>query len=314
MEPPVDVSVVIVNWNAGALLSQCLTSCQEARRAVGAPSCQVIVVDNASTDDSLSFVPPDAAVVVIRNKENRGFGAACNQGARIARGALLLFLNPDSRVSVSSINACAGALQADPAIGACSVALTGDNGAVSRSCHRFPTLKNFLFKVSGLSALSARFPDGSMRDWRHDTDRAVDHVIGAFYMVRAAEFHAMGGFDERFFVYLEDLDLSLRYRQRGQYCMFLATPASYHKGGGVSQQALAARLFHATRSRVLYAFKHFSQMQAWVHLVATLLVEPIARLAHLAAQGRLREIGQVLCGFAMLYRDLPATLRLARRP
>jgi hypothetical protein len=152
-----------------------------------------------------------------------------------------------------------------------------------------------------------------MQDWAHDTDRRVDHVIGAFYLVRTREFRALGGFDERFFVYLEDLDLSLRYSQHGQHCLFVAAPASYHKGGGISQQVRAARLFYATRSRILFAFKHFGTAQGWLHLGATLTVEPLARLAQALAHGRPRDGGQVLRGFALLYRDLPATLRLARR-
>ena len=305
------LSIAIVNWNGGALLAQCLDSLRVALARPGAPSARIIVVDNGSTDGSVGKLGDD--VELIRNPTNRGFGAACNQAAARVDSDFLLFLNPDCRVAAGSIEACLARLQAEPAVGVAGIALHGDDGSVQRSCHRFPRPAYFFNRLSGLSALFACCADGSMQDWAHDTDRRVDHVIGAFYLVRTREFRALGGFDERFFVYLEDLDLSLRYSQHGQHCLFVAAPASYHKGGGISQQVRAARLFYATRSRILFAFKHFGAAQGWLHLGATLTVEPLARLAQALAHGRPRDGGQVLRGFALLYRDLPATLRLARR-
>lgn len=307
-----DVSVIIVNWNSSRLLRECLTSVQEGERSSGA-ALETIVVDNGSEDDSLSTVADYRDVVLISNAANLGFAAACNAGARAARGRYLLFLNPDCRMTGASVEACCSALRRDPSVGVVGVALADDSGRVARSCHYFPSLHHFLLRLSGLSALSGRFPDGSMRDWAHDSDRFVDHVIGAFYMVRRDEFLAIGGFDERFFVYLEDLDLSLRYRRRGQRCLFLASPASYHKGGGASERARATRLFYATRSRILYAFKHFSWIQGWIHCLATLSIEPIARLVQLVCKARLLEIGETMQGFVMLFRDLPGTIRLARQ-
>lgn len=305
-----DVTVIIVNWNAGRLLGECLDSVKEAERGFDR-RLEIVVVDNGSVDGSAQDAARRNAVTVVQNSRNRGFAAACNQGAQIAKGSRLLFLNPDCRMAAGSVEASLRALDEDPSIGVVGVALLDDEGQIHRSCYRIPTLRNFLYRISGLSSVSSRLSDGSMRDWPHDSNRRVDHVIGAFYMVRASEFRELGGFDERYFVYLEDLDLSLRYRQRGQQCLFLASPASYHKGGGVSDQVRSARLFYATRSRILFAFKHFTAMQAWLHLAATLGVEPLARLVQLAAQGRWREIPEIWRAFAMLYGDLPAMLRLA---
>lgn len=309
-QPPL-VTVIVVNWNAGDLLTGCVDSVLSHSQDSDA-KVEVIVVDNASEDGSIQALQARPKVTAVRNASNRGFAAACNQGASLARGEFLLFLNPDCRVMAGSIDACRFILERDSSVGVVGVALFSDSGCVSRSCHRFPSPRHFFYRLSGLASISDRFPDGSMRDWDHSYDRRVDHVMGAFYMVRRHEFLATGGFDERFFVYLEDLDLSLRYRQLGQDCMFLASARAYHKGGGTSERSRAARLFYATRSRVLYAFKHFGAAQAWLHLAATLIVEPLARLAQLTAHGRPRDMGQVLRGFALLYRDLPATLRLAR--
>ena len=308
-------SVIIVNWNSAALLGECLRSVIGNGFQAGVVR-EVIVVDNASHDRSLSIAHQLAEahpIRIVSNDRNRGFAAACNQAASIAHGEYLLFLNPDCRLMPGALEAACRVLNAAPSIGVVGVALESDDGQVSRSCYRFPNLCNFLYRITGLSFLSQRFPDGSMRDWAHDCDRTVDHVIGAFYVVRAQEFRAIGGFDERFFVYLEDLDLSLRYRHGGQVCMFLASARSYHKGGGTSTRARAHRLFYATRSRILYAFKHFSAPEGWVHCAATVVIEPLARLFLLIAQARFAEVGEVLRGFAMVYRDLPSMLRTARR-
>ena len=152
-----------------------------------------------------------------------------------------------------------------------------------------------------------------MTDWDHRRDADVDHVIGAFYAMRRDLFERLGGFDERFFVYLEDLDLSLRVRQAGHRVRFLATPASFHLGGGVSRQIKARRLFYATRSRILYAYKHFPRWQAHLHLGLTLFIEPFTRSVLALARGSGSAMRETCTGFALVWRDLPMTLRLARR-
>lgn len=306
------ISIVIVNWNAGPLLLECVRSLLDLRHADALP-LQIIVVDNASSDGSIDCLQDFSSVTAIINAENRGFAAACNQGAAMAVGDELLFLNPDCRVGSGSIEVCAKLLRSNASVGVVSVALYGDEGRISRSCHSFPNLGHFLIQIIGLNRLSKHIPDGSMRNWQHADDRIVDHVIGAFYMTRRSEFISLGGFDERFFVYLEDLDLSFRYHQAGWRCMFLAAPAAYHKGGGTSENAKAARLFFSTRSRILYAFKHFSLSAAWIHLLATLLVEPVTRVVERSARGRFGELREITRGFRLLYRDLPSIIRTANR-
>jgi len=308
---PDRVSVILVNWNAGDLLRQAIASVLTSVDQTEVP-VQIIVVDNASEDLSLAAVEAISDILVIKNSTNRGFAAACNQGAARAVGKYLLFLNPDCRVYSGAIERCANTLEADETIGVVGVALTADDGSVWRSCHRLPTLWNFFVRLSGLSTLCSSLADGSMRDWPHNSDRQVDHVIGAFYMVRAHQFRLLGGFDERYFVYLEDLDLSKRYHDRGMSCYFLAQPAAYHKGGGLSENIKATRLFYATRSRILYSFKHFGPIRAWLHLVLTVTLEPLARLIGAVVTGQANTGLDSVRAFAMLCRDLPSTLRLSR--
>jgi GT2 family glycosyltransferase len=128
--------------------------------------------------------------------------------------------------------------------------------------------------------------------------------MGAFFLVRRDVFEALGGFDERFFVYYEDLDFSLRARAQGWRSVYLATAQAFHRGQGTTEGATARRTFYFCRSRILYARKHFSTMGALAVALATLALEPLARLA--AAP---RSAGATLRAFAMLWRDLPAILR-----
>lgn len=306
-----DVSVVIVNWNAGDLLAKCLQSLERALPALGF-SVNVIVVDNGSTDRSADTIFPSERVQVIRNGVNRGFAAACNQGAAVAHTPYLLFLNPDCEVEAGSLLSCQSALEHHPDIGVAGIALKGRDGCVSRSCHRFPTVWHFAARALGLAAVFKSLPDGSMREWAHDRTARVDHVIGAFYMVRTQQFRDLGGFDERFFVYLEDLDLSLRYRRAGLETLFILEPASFHVGGGTSSKVMDRRLFYSTRSRIQYAFKHFPLWQAWLHLVLTLVAEPLVRTIERVVRGDLADARTVWRGFGMLYRDIPNIARNAR--
>lgn len=313
-QPPITLSIVIVNWNSGALLADCVRSVHQALAPSMGPALEVIVVDNGSSDDSLARLPGTPAPIIIRNPRNLGFGAACNLGVARARGRTILLLNPDCLLEPGSVERCLAELdRTDLRVGICGIALVDESGQVARSCHRFPGFGALLGVAFGLHALVPRLADSRMVEWDHSSDRTVDHVIGAFYMMRRDTFAALGGFDERFFVYLEDLDLSLRAARAGWVTRFIATPRSFHLGGGVSRQVKAQRLFYATRSRLLYAFKHLPRWQAWIHLAATLLCEPLVRSLHCMARRAWHDLRFTWRGFAMVYRDLPATLQAVHR-
>lgn len=244
----------------------------------------MVLVDNASTDDSLGRVETLPSLpfklLVIRNSENYGFGKACNLGAQNAKSDYFLFLNPDAALYADTLTKAMAYMQ-DPAnsqVGICGVQLLEDSGQVSRSCARFPSAMGFVAHAIGLDRLFPRLGH-FMAEWPHDKTRQVNHVIGAFFLVRRALFESLGGFDERFFVYLEDLDFSYRAGQAGWHSVYLADVQAFHAGGGTSNQIKARRLFYSLRSRLLYAFKHFSLLGAFSVLLATLLVEPISRSA-----------------------------------
>lgn len=269
------LDIVIVNWNAGFQISNCVNSI--AQHGDGFVE-KIIVVDNGSVDGSESNVAGLSGVTLIRAGTNLGFGKACNLGAHLATSEFLLFLNPDT-VLFSNTLPTALAFMQDPAhahVGICGVQLLEDSGKVSHSCSRFPSAMGFSFHATGLDRF---FPSlgHTMTEWDHARTFQVDQVIGAFFLVRRELFAALHGFDERFFVYFEEVDFSYRAHQAGWSSVYLADAQAFHAGGGTSNQVKARRLFYSLRSRLLYGFKHFSWLGASVVLLATLLVEPLSR-------------------------------------
>lgn len=308
------VDIVIVNWNAGSLLRDCVRSIKEAGQA-GFEFGQVVIVDNGSTDGSLDgFEFTDLPLKIIKNTDNKGFAAACNQGAQGSRADYLLFLNPDTRLFADSLSVPLAFMEArqNQTIGICGIQLIDEHAEVSRSCARFPTPRMFLSKIFGLDRLlPGFFQSHFMEEWGHKENREVDHVIGAFFLVRRRLFEQLNGFDERFFVYLEDLDFSLRAKKSGWASYYLADARAYHKGGGTSEQVKARRLFYSLRSRILYGYKHFTPTQATLLLVSTLCFEPLTRLTFNLLQGAFKSASETVSGYLMLYRALPGIMAVA---
>lgn len=309
------LDIVIVNWNTGECLKDCLDSIAGA--AAGIDLHRVMVVDNASRDFSQEGIKTGGIPLrVLVNPVNRGFAAACNQGAQGSDAGYLLFLNPDTRLGENSLRLPLNFME-DPRhqdVGIVGIQLADEAGRVARTCAYFPTPGWFLAKSLGLNRIfPGLLPRHFMTEWDHRESREVDQVMGAFFLVRRSAFEALGGFDQRFFVYFEDADFALRAKQAGWRSFFLASAQAYHKGGGASAQAKAARLFYSLRSRVLFAYKHFSPAAATAVLLETTLLEPISRVVWALARASWGEVRETLKGFGLFWRGLPATLRSAGR-
>ena len=306
------LDTVIVNWNSGGQLRRCLASIQAAN-CEKFELTRVVVVDNASCDGSANEL--DGGILpltLIRNTENRGFAAACNCGAKTSQADYLLFLNPDvCLLSASLIEPVAFMEKPENAkVGICGIQLLDEQGQISRTCSGFPTAFTHFSQMLGFDRLFPKlFPGHLLKRSDHGPSKDVNHVMGAFFLIRRALFESLQGFDERFFVYLEDLDLSFRVFEAGWQSYYLATARAYHKGGGCSEQVKAARLFYSLRSRILYSYKHFGWAAATGLLTGTLLVEPFSRLAWAAWRESMQEIRETLRAYTMLWRALPALLR-----
>ena len=306
------LDIIIVNWNAGEQLRRCVESVAAAERT-GFELMRVVVVDNGSTDRSAEGLGGRALpLTVIRNASNRGFAAACNEGAEGSRAEYVLFLNPDTVLFSDSLSKPIADMENPEhrTVGIVGIQLIDERGAVSHSCARFPTAGRILSKSLGLYRLAPRlFPSYQMADWDHGRSREVDYVSGAFFLVRRRVFVELGGFDERFFVYFEETDFSRRMRDRGWTSRFLAEAKAVHRGGGVSEQARAHRLFYAAASRMLYATKHFPALGALAVAGVTLTLEPVVRVGAALFSGSWEGVRENARGYAMLYRSLPRVAR-----
>lgn len=300
------IGIAIVNWNAGAQLRRCLDAIATSA-ITSVELTSVVIVDNASTDGSIDALtlPPGITVDIVRNERNRGFAAACNQAASRIAADFILFLNPDAVLEEHSIEIAASFLMRPEhaSIGILGIQLVDEHGHVARSCARFPTVATMLAKTSGVDRVWPRM-SYVMAEWPHNESREVDHVIGAFYLIRDELFRQLHGFDEEFFVYLEDLDLSLRARQAGWRSYFLATARAFHKGGGTSEQIKSTRLFYSLRSRLIYARKHFAGGAAALIVISTLWVEPLVRLAACLVGRSPTGVGETLTAYRQLWRHV----------
>ncbi len=311
MTPSMDI--IIVNWNSGELLRDCLESITVAAEHDSFRLNRVVVVDNASLDGSADELEElKMPLLIIRNESNKGFAKACNQGTEDSSADYLLFLNPDTYLNRDSLEKPIIFMEKDfnRQIGITGIQLLDGNGEIARTCARFPTPSRFLSKMLGLDRLFPHaFPSHFMSEWDHQESREVDHVMGAFFLIRRFIFEELGRFDEQFFVYLEDLDFSFRARQAGWHCFYLADAKARHKGGGTSEKAKAIRLFYSLQSRILYGYKNFGWWTATGLMWGTLLLEPLARLTLSASRLSNGEIQETIKGYSILWGKLPLLLK-----
>jgi N-acetylglucosaminyl-diphospho-decaprenol L-rhamnosyltransferase len=304
------VHVVIVNWNSGSQLKECLESFATIADD-NVRLTRVTVVDNASADGSCeNLETASLPLVLVRNRTNRGFAAACNQGAVGSDADYLLFLNPDTRLLPGSLELPARYLGSPQheSTGIVGIQLLDAAGHVARNTARRPTAWSMIGNSIGLDRLlPAMFPPHFVTDWAHDETRPVDQVMGAFFFIRRSLFAKLGGFDERFFVYYEDLDFSLRAHAQGFGSVYLATGQAFHRGQGTTEGAMEQRTFYFCRSRILYALKYFNPFGAFAVIATTLILEPIARTV-----ARPRAAAATIRSFGNLWRELPNMLRARR--
>jgi N-acetylglucosaminyl-diphospho-decaprenol L-rhamnosyltransferase len=254
MDVPI-VSIVLVNYNDRRRLLECLAS---VRRDPGAAEYEILVVDNASTDGSPEAVRGGfPGVRLIVNPENVGFSKANNQGAAQSRGSFLLFLNTDTLVPPRAIAALLERLRSNPSAGAAGPALVHGLGDYqvsfgSRVGYAAQIFQKFVLNPRHKRALRKRRPE-----------REVGWLSAACLLCRREAFERAGGFDERFFLYFEDIDLCFRIRKAGWKLLFVPAVEIKHEGGAttsVSPAVRAASRFEYRRSQLRFYEKHSSRI------------------------------------------------------
>lgn len=308
---PGSIHIVIVNWNTGSYLRECLESVEAASHD-GVELVRVTVVDNASEDGSADGLDDlDLPLQVLRNSENIGFGAGCNQGAADSEADYVLFLNPDTRLTPDTLAVVTSFMDREEAahVGICGVEVLEPDGSPAISCARFPTLRVMFGKMTGLDLVLPRvFPRHHLTPAELAHSRPVDQVIGAFFLVRRDLFARLGGFDARYFVYYEEVDFSLRALGEGFGSYFIKEARISHVENITAiLTSQAWMLYHSLRSRRIYARQHWPRWQAALLTVLTFGVELPAR----CARALLRRSRSDFSATASAYRMLVADLRRA---
>jgi GT2 family glycosyltransferase len=270
-----DLSVIIVSFNTRDLLRDCL---QTLFRHQGDLGLQTIVVDNASEDGSADMVAAEfPEVELIRSGVNLGFGPANNRGFEQARGRYVVLLNSDAFIGEDTLAQSVSRMDAEPDVGLAGGRLVGREGEWQPSARMFPTLLNELLTLSGLSARwpKSRFFGRVDRTWADPLEPAeVDWVPGAYSIIRASVLDQIGHFDERFFLYFEEVDLCKRIKAAGYRVVYWPEICVVHIGGE-SSRTIKRLTFSGTgsqltlwrmRSQALYHRKHQGLLGAWLSM------------------------------------------------
>src|SRR5262245_50158990 len=256
-----DVTVVVISYNTAHLLDQMFAALEAAR---GALRLQVLVVDNASRDNSIDVLRtryPDAGVM--ENRINVGFGRANNQAVPRAHGRYLLLLNTDVLVASDTLQKTVNFMDAHPRCGVLGVKLVGPNGALQPSCRYFPTPWNVFIASTGLERF---FPCVRLVDdmsWDHASLRECDWVPGCYYLVRHEVIERVGLFDPRYFLYYEEIDHCRAVRRAGWSVVYYPFTEVVHLGGESAKiegpLSRFGRQIPALRieSELLYFRKHY---------------------------------------------------------
>ena len=247
-----ELSVIIVNYNVKYFLEQCLYS---VKRAIGRMQAEVIVVDNCSVDNSVAYLQPKfPGIHFLENKENLGFAKACNQGLELSRGQIILFLNPDTIVPEDCFQKCIDFLKSHPDAGALGIKMLDGAGKFLKESKRsFPSPATSLYKLFGLSKIFPRskiFSKYHLGNLDQNSDHEVDVLAGAFMMIKKKVLEKVGNFDETFFMYGEDVDLSFRIQKGGFKNYYFAGSSIIHfKGESTRKGSLNyVRMFYKAMS------------------------------------------------------------------
>jgi len=276
MSLDMDVSIVIVSWNACDMLCKCIESVLAQSRRMG---IEVIVVDNGSSDGSGKAVETQFPQVrLIKNKENMGFARANNIGIRASTGRYVCLVNSDVVVSDGCIEKLIEFMDENPRIGIAGPRILNPDGSLQPSCRHFPTIWSNFCQAIGLSRLfpqSEFFCDGIMKYWNHDHIRRVDSLSGCFWVVRREALDQVGLLDEDFFIYGEDLDWCRRFHNAGWDVVFYPGAQAIHCGAASSGNAPIKFYLEMQKADLQYWRKHHGvsgQLMYWMIIFMRQLV------------------------------------------
>jgi N-acetylglucosaminyl-diphospho-decaprenol L-rhamnosyltransferase len=249
------VDVAIVSFRSGPLVASAV---RQARTL--APQAEVFVVNNDQHDEAAARAARECGATLIANRGNRGFAAAVNQAIAAGNGDLVLLLNPDVTQISGEWSALERIFANDRRVGAVAVRIVDHVGDLQRTCRREPGVFDFLSETLGLPerfATWSRPKQFRMLDWSYTDERVVDAACGAFLVIRREALVDVGLFDERFFVYTEELDFLIRAKRRGWRTYFTPAVSVVHRAGGSTGSSRSYLSLLLLDSWYEYARKHF---------------------------------------------------------
>jgi len=291
------IDVVVVCWNDKEKITTALDSVFALSEVKADPAfAHVIVSDNGSTDGSREFIRARyPAATIVENGANLGFAAACNRAFAVASSPYVFLLNPDAELKDRALAEIVAFLDAHPRCGIAGSRIYNYDGTVQQSVGEFDTWVGAFLRSSAWGDWPAlrRYANGAgLRDWDYDSERRVDLAIGAALAIRRALIDEIGPFDERFFLYHEEVDFAKRAAAAGWETWFVPRSEAVHEGMGSArgQYSVDAR---KQRSRRAYWIKHHGV--TWYAALSAALVGRYALYAGVAA-------GAVLLGRRLFLR------------
>jgi GT2 family glycosyltransferase len=279
----IDLSVVIVNWNAKEPLKRCLESVYEETTGT---TFEIFVVDNASGDGSSQMVRHSfPQVKLVENEENVGFARACNRGLCRAQGRYVVLFNPDTWLPDDALGQMVAFLDKHPNVGVLGPRIVDRDGIVDPRCaRRYPSLRSELFEKLRLDRRfphSRLFGDYLMTYWDHKDPRDVDALSGACMVIRREALDQVGLLDEDFFMYSEDTELCFRLKQAGWRVVYWPAARVRHWGGYSTSRVRDAMGVEALRSTNRLFRKCYGTIPAMAHrlMVATVTVGKLIAFA-----------------------------------
>jgi GT2 family glycosyltransferase len=288
------ISAIIVNYNAGDLLHECIKSLLKCSLKI-----EIIVVDNASSDSSLEALDDLPRITIIRNTMNTGFSAGCNRGLRAANADYLLFLNPDCSLDSHAIYELIQALTSDESVGMVGGLLMNPDGSEQGGGRRaVPTPWRSFVRAFELSRFANRWPRLFFDFYLHKQPLPaqsieVEAISGACMLAKRKAIEDVGLWDEGYFLHCEDLDWCMRFRKRHWKILFVPSARIMHALGGCSRSSPIFVEWHKHKGMMRFYRKFFRHQYPGV-LMGLVTIGVWLRFGILAWYYSIKHVGRML--------------------
>jgi GT2 family glycosyltransferase len=265
----INVSIIIVSYNCSELLRKCMLSVYKQTTGL---NFEIIVIDNSSIDNTLEMLSTHfPSVIVIANKQNYGFACANNHGIKITKGKYILLLNPDTVLSENAILKTITFMESKTHAGIVGCRLNNEDGSWQASVNAFPSVLGTLFDSFFLNYLFFKTYLFTKKGWTKIdivNPSKVDWVMGAFFLIKREVIQNLGGMDEQYFMYSEEMDYCYRASKKGFETWYYPLTSITHNWGGISNVSKRTVTW-VLISRKLFLSKHYNKVKSMLIQIIT---------------------------------------------